>query len=284
MKISIRPAPYVWGVYLAAFFIFMFAPLVVVAVFAFNAGTFPAPPWKGFTLEWFTALNALGSGKPGVLQDSGMLRAIGNSLFVGLVVAVISVAVGTANAFLLERFNFRGKNLLSVAVIWPLVIPGVILGTSILSFASDVAGLLETATGQDMDWLRPSLPLVIMGQLSFTITLATLVIAARLRRFDPTLEEAAADLGASNGRVLTRITLPFLRPAMIGAGFVCFLMSVENFNTTLMLVGSQPTLPIYMFGQLRDGATPAINAVSLLLMSVTLIGIIALASGNRRQP
>lgn len=272
-----------WSVYISAFFIFMFAPLVVVAVFAFNAGTFPAPPWKGFTLEWFTASNALGSGKPGVLQDWGMLRAIGNSGLVGLIVAIFSVAVGTTNAFLLERFTFRGKGFLSVAVIWPLVIPGVILGTSILSFASDVAGVLEASFHQDMDWLRPSLPLVILGQLSFTITLATLVIAARLRRFDLTLEEAGADLGAGARRVFTKITLPFLRPAMIGAGFVCFLMSVENFNTTLMLVGSQPTLPIYMFGQLRDGATPAINAVSLLLMSATLLGILGIAFRDRNK-
>jgi spermidine/putrescine transport system permease protein len=170
------------------------------------------------------------------------------------------------NAWVLERTEFRGKTFLAMMMLWPLVIPGVVLGISILAFFSRLANGLEDWLQTDLDFLRPGLSLVILGQLSFILTIATLIIAARLRKFDRSLEEAAFDLGASRARVLRTVTLPFLRPALIGAGLVALLMSFENFNTTLMLVGSDAPLPITMYGQMREGATPAINAVSLLLM------------------
>jgi spermidine/putrescine transport system permease protein len=254
-----------WKLYIAAFYIFLFAPLLVVAIFAFNASPFPSPPWKGFTLEWFIGSGDV-FGKPGVLVDPIWLDTIANSFKVALPVALLAVIVGTVNAWVLERAEFPGKTLLSMMMLWPLVIPGVVLGISILAFFSRVANGLEDWLQTDLDFLRPGLPLVILGQLSFILTIATLIIAARLRKFDRALEEAAFDLGASRVRVLRTITLPFLRPALIGAGLVALLMSFENFNTTLMLVGSEPPLPITMYGQMREGATPAINAVSLLLM------------------
>ncbi|MEE1611776.1 ABC transporter permease [Microvirga sp. CF3016] len=255
----------VWKLYIAAFYIFLFAPLLIVAIFAFNSSPFPSPPWRGFTLEWFTGSGAV-FGKPGVLLDPIWLDSIGNSFKVAVPVALLAVLLGTVNAWVLERAEFRGKTVLAMMMLWPLVIPGVVLGISILAFFSRVANGLEEWLQTDLDFLRPGLPLVILGQLSFILTIATLIIAARLRKFDRSLEEAAFDLGASRARVLRTITLPFLSPALIGAGLVAMLMSFENFNTTLMLVGSEPPLPITMYGQMREGATPAINAVSLLLM------------------
>ncbi|QFU17470.1 ABC transporter permease [Microvirga thermotolerans] len=254
-----------WKLYIAAFYIFLFAPLLVVAIFAFNASPFPSPPWKGWTLDWFVG-DGSAFGKPGVLMDPIWLASIGNSLKVAVPVALLAVLLGTVNAWVLERAEFPGKSLVAMMMLWPLVIPGVILGISILAFFSRVANGLEEALQTDLDPLRPGLPLVILGQLSFILTIATLIIAARLRKFDRSLEEAAFDLGASRAHVLRTVTLPFLRPALVGAGLVALLMSFENFNTTLMLVGSEPPLPITMYGQMREGATPAINAVSLLLM------------------
>ena len=251
--------------YVAAFYLFLFAPLATVAVFAFNASPFPAPPWRGFTLEWFTGTGAV-FGKPGVLRDGAMLASIGNSLKVALPVSLLAVALGTVNAFVLERAEFPGKRLLAMMMLWPLVIPGVILGISILAFFSRLANGLEGWLERDLDVLRPGLTLVVLGQLSFILSLSTLIIAARLRRFDRSLEEAAFDLGASRLRAFHTVTLPYLRPAMVGAGLVALLMSFENFNTTLMLVGSEPPLPVYMYGQMREGATPAVNAVSVLVM------------------
>jgi spermidine/putrescine transport system permease protein len=254
-----------WKLYIAAFYIFLFAPLLIVAIFAFNASPFPSPPWRGFTLEWFTGTGTV-FGKPGVLTDPIWLDSIGNSFKVAVPVALLAVLIGTVNAWVLERAEFRGKTVLAMMMLWPLVIPGVVLGISILAFFSRVANGLEDWLQTDLDFLRPGLPLVILGQLSFILTISTLIIAARLRKFDRSLEEAAFDLGASRARVLRTVTLPFLSPALIGAGLVALLMSFENFNTTLMLVGSDAPLPITMYGQMREGATPAINAVSLLLM------------------
>jgi spermidine/putrescine transport system permease protein len=254
-----------WKLYIAAFYIFLFAPLLIVAIFAFNASPFPSPPWRGFTLEWFTGSGAV-FGKPGILMDPIWLSSIGNSFKVAVPVALLAVLLGTVNAWVLERTEFRGKTFLAMMMLWPLVIPGVVLGISILAFFSRLANGLEDWLQTDLDFLRPGLSLVILGQLSFILTIATLIIAARLRKFDRSLEEAAFDLGASRARVLRTVTLPFLRPALIGAGLVALLMSFENFNTTLMLVGSDAPLPITMYGQMREGATPAINAVSLLLM------------------
>ncbi len=254
-----------WKLYIASFYIFLFAPLLVVAIFAFNASPFPSPPWRGFTLEWFTGTGA-GGAKPGVLVDPIWLDTIANSFKIAIPVALLAVFIGTVNAWVLERAEFPGKTFLSMMMLWPLVIPGVVLGISILAFFSRVANGLEDWLQMDLDFLRPGLSLVVLGQLSFILTISTLIIAARLRKFDRSLEEAAFDLGASRIRVLRTVTLPFLSPALIGAGLVALLMSFENFNTTLMLVGSEAPLPITMYGQMREGASPAINAVSLLLM------------------
>ena len=250
------------GGYVAAFFVFLFVPLIVVAVFAFNDANYPAPPWRGFTLDWFVG----GHGRTGLFTDQPLLRSVGTSLIVALSVTMLSVVVGTANAFLLERAQFRGKSALSMLMLAPLVIPGVILGISILAFASRLAQFADDLFGLDLDFLRPGLPLVVVGQFSYIVSIATLTIAARLKRFDGTLEDAAFNLGASRGAVLWTVTLPYLKPALIGAAAISFLMSFENFNTTLMLVGSDPPLTVMMYGRMREGASPVLNAISLLLM------------------
>ena len=250
------------GAYVAAFFVFLFVPLAVVAVFAFNDANYPAPPWRGFTLDWFVG----GQGRTGLFADAPLLKSIATSVWVASAVTVLSVAVGTANAFLLERVAFRGKSALSLLMLAPLVIPGVILGISILAFASRLAQFADDAFGLELDLLRPGLPLVVLGQFSYIVSIATLTIAARLKRFDATLEDAAFNLGASRAAVLWTVTLPYLKPALIGAAAISFLMSFENFNTTLMLVGSDPPLTIMMYGRMREGASPVLNAVSLLLM------------------
>ena len=277
-----RPANTLWRLYVAAFYLFLFAPLVMVAIFAFNASVFPSPPWKGFTLAWFIGTGAE-FGKPGVLRDRAMIGSIVASFKVAVPVALLAVVLGTTNAFVLERSRFRGKNIIAMMMLWPLVIPGVILGISILAFFSRLANGLEDWLQRDLDVLRPGLWLIMLGQLSFILSLSTLIIAARLRRFDRALEEAAFDLGATRLRVLRTVTLPYLRPALIGAGLVALLMSFENFNTTLMLVGSEPPLSVYMYGQMREGATPAVNAVSLLLMLFAGGVVAAAALGSRRS-
>jgi len=267
----LRVSTVVYGV---LFFAFLFLPLAVVAVFAFNDAPYPAPPWRGFTLDWFIGHD--GAERVGLFADGPMLASLWTSIVVALWVTVLSVLVGTANAFLLERANFRGKSALSMLMLAPLVIPGVILGISILAFASRLAQFADDTWGLELEFLRPGLALVVLGQFSYIVSIATLTISARLKRFDLTLEDAAYNLGASRGAVLWTVTLPFLRPALIGAAAISFLMSFENFNTTLMLVGSDPPLTVMMYGRMREGATPVLNAVSLFLMVASAIIAISL--------
>jgi spermidine/putrescine transport system permease protein len=251
-------------VYAVAFFAFLFLPLAVVAVFAFNDAPYPAPPWNGFTLDWFLGGNS--SPRRGLFADKALLTSIWTSVVVACWVTVLSVCVGTANAFLIERTRFRGKQVLNLLMLAPLVIPGVILGISVLAFASRIANLADDVWGLELEFLRPGLPLVVLGQFAYIASIATLTITARLKRFDVTLEEAAYNLGASRMAVLATITLPYLQPAIVGAAAISFLMSFENFNTTLMLVGSDAPLTVLMYGRMREGATPVLNAVSLALM------------------
>ena len=264
-------------IYGLAFFAFLFLPLTVVAVFASNDAPYPAPPWRGFTLDWF-----FGSlkGRTGLFSDAPLLASLWTSVVVASWVTLMAVLVGTTNAFLIERSRFPGKQALSLLMLAPLVIPGVILGISILAFASRMAQLADDLWGLELDFLRPGLPLVVLGQFSYIVSIATLIITARLKRLDITLEEAAYNLGASRVAVFATITLPALRPALVGAGAISFLMSFENFNTTLMLVGSDAPLTVMMYGRMREGATPVLNAVSLFLMLASA----ALASTLLRQP
>lgn len=260
--------------YVTLFFVYLALPLTVVCAFAFNNSVFPSLPWEGFTMKWF-----FGTEAPfiGVFHERSIVRAIGTSAFVAVWVAGLAVAVGTCNAFLFVRHDFRGKGFLYILMLLPLIIPGVILGISILVFASSVANTLEDATGLWLDGLRPGLILVILGQFSFITTFATLVISARLQKFDLSLEEAALNLGATKWGAVRQVTLPFLLPAIIGAGVVAVLMSFENFNTTLMLVGSDAPLTITMFDKLKHGSTPVLNAVSLLLIVASAaLGLLSL--------
>ncbi|MEA3292223.1 MAG: ABC transporter permease [Pseudomonadota bacterium] len=262
-----------YGAYIAWFYLFLAAPLVVVAVFAFNDSLFPSLPWNGFTLDWFT-----GDSEPrlGLFHDKAILESIGISAFVAFWVTLLSLFVGTCNAFLFERYDFRFKELLYMLMLLPLVIPGVILGISILVFSNSAVNWIDEAFNLEIEVLRPGLLLVVLGQFAFITTIATMVLSARLRKMDRSLEEAAFNLGATKAAVLRTITLPYLKPALVGAGIVAFLMSFENFNTTLMLVGSDSPLTITMFDRLREGSTPELNAVSLLLMTAS--GLLALVS------
>ena len=261
---------FAYGAYVALFFVYLALPLTVVMVFAFNDSQFPSLPWQGFTWNWF-----FGDTRPmiGAFYERSIVRAIGTSAWVALCVSLASVAVGTTNAFLFNRYQFRGKGVLYVFMLLPLVIPGIVLGISILVFSSTVANGLWDIAKIDLEVLRPGLVLVILGQFSFIATIATLVISARLQKFDRSLEEAALNLGATPLTAIRTVTIPFLMPALVGAMVVAFLMSFENFNTTLMLVGSDAPLTIAMFDRLKEGSTPLLNAVSLLLT----VGFSALA-------
>lgn len=262
----------VYQCFIAVFFVFLLLPLVVVVVFSFHDATYPSLPWKGASTIWYT-----GDSSPyiGLFNDDNLLSSVLVSVQVAIGVTLVSTLLGLSNAHLLIRFQFRYKELLSVLMLIPLVIPGVILGVSILVTSSTMANWVDDVWAWEWEWARPGLLLVIFGQAAFITSITTLVILARYRRFDPSLEEAALNLGATPFNAFKAVTLPFLRPTLVSAAIVGFLMSFENFNTTLMLVGSDSPLTVEMYQRVREGTTPVVNAVSVALMlgSTVLAGL-----------
>jgi len=268
-------------VYMILFYIFLFSPLVVTCVLAFNDSNFPSLPWNGFSLDWFFANT---EERIGIFNDSANLRSIWISIQTAFFVAIFSLTMGTIGAFLFEQENFRFKQGFYFLALTPLVIPGVILGISLLLATNTAGTYVENTFGIDVALFRPSFWLVVVGQFSFISTFVLIVVSARLKKFDKSLEEAALNLGATRFEVIRLITLPYLKPALIGAGAVAFLMSFENFNTTLFLIGSDTTLPINLYLQVRDGSTPIINAISfLLIVSTSIMAIINLIFTKKEQ-
>ncbi len=259
---------FTFKLYVCLFFIFLFAPLIVTSILAFNDSNFPSLPWNGFTLDWFIGNSEK---RLGIFNDTDNLLSMWVSAQTAFFVSVFSLLVGTLGAFLFEREEFKYKQFFYFLALTPLVIPGVILGISLLLAVNSAGLFFEDNFALDFEILRPSFWLVVLGQFSFITTFVLLVVSSKLKKFDNTLEEAALNLGASKIDAIRYIIIPFLKPALLGAGAVAFLMSFENFNTTLFLIGSDTTLPVNLYLQVRDGSTPVINAISFLLIMGTSI-------------
>lgn len=250
------------GAYLVLFFGYLFLPLGIMAAATFNSSRFPTvTPWMGFTLGWFQAL----------WEDQRMWAALGTSLIVGAGVIALAVPLGLAAALLLDRLHSRAKTFLYALMVSPLLTPGVIVGISTLVFWREWFGV------------SGGLFLTVVAQSSFIAAYAMLLFSARLERFDPALEEAALDLGATHGQVFQRITLPYLMPAILSAALLAFLQSFENYNTTLFVRGLDTTLTVYIATKVRTGLTPAVNALSLVLIALTILGAVVYEILRRRE-
>ena len=241
-------ASLVLGIYLCLFFAYLFLPLLVIATAAFNDFVQPtAIPWRGFTLKWFEQL----------ARDERMIDGLKNSVVLAAAVTAASVPLGLAGAMVVSRGAQRVSGLLYTVLLSPILIPGVVLGISTLVFWREigVSGGLFTAGA---------------AQASFISSYAMLMFLARLARQDRTLEEAALDLGASPWFVFRRVTLPFLMPSLIAVMLLAFLQSFENYNTTVFSIGGQHTLVTEIGSRLRFGLTPAINALAVIFIGLTI--------------
>lgn len=252
----------VLDLYVGLFLLYLFAPLLVMSLAAFNA--YPQPSltqWRGWTLGWFAAL----------ATDSRLLQGLANSVLIGLGVVALSIPLGLAGALLLTRLESRLGGLLYGIMVSPILTPGIILGISTLVF-----------------WGRLGVPggllLATFAQTSFIASYAMLLFMARLQRQDRALEEAALDLGASPWLLFRRITLPFLAPTIATAALIGFLQSVENYNTTVFAIGGEWTLVTEIGSRFRFGLSPAINAVGVLFVALTVIGATLWTVLRRREP
>jgi spermidine/putrescine transport system permease protein len=252
---------FLFHIYMALFLIYLLVPLLVMSGAAFNDSKLPTViPWKGLTDRWFIEL----------WNDNRVWIAFRNTLFVALGVVAISVPIGTAGAILINSVSGRWRATLYGLMVAPILIPGVVIGISTLLFWSH----LSVGSG---------LHLSVLGQVSYIASFVMLLVLARLQSFDPGLEEAALDLGASHGQVMRRILLPHLYPAIGAGAAIAFFQSIENFNVTLFTRGGADTLTVYVFSKVRSGITPTINALALLLILVTLFAAFYYEVSRRRR-
>ncbi len=251
------------GLYLVIFFTYLLGPLVIMSMTAFNSNPFPTiTPWDCFSFEWFQVL----------ANDERILRAILNSVIIGLGTVVLSVAMGLAASLILTQIWPRWRSTYYTIIIAPILIPGVVLGISTVVFWDRLSRILGPATDA---LFHNGIFLTILGQSTFIASYTMLVFVARLQRYDPGLTEAALDLGATHVQAFRKILLPFMRPAIASAAVLAFLASFENYNTTTFTFGRYPTLTIELAQKVRYGINPSISALAFIIVSLTVFGALA---------
>ena len=249
---TISRRPLFLSAYSFLVFAFIYLPILVLVVYSFNRDGVGGFPPRRFTFDWYRQL----------IADSSLWDSVLNSLFVAAGAVVVSLTLGLLAALALDRADFPGKALFRRFVLLPLILPGIITGLSLLMFAV-AAGLGRGLTA------------VFFGHGTALISVATTEIFAGLQKLDRRQEEASLDLGATPWRTFWRVTLPNLRLPLVAAGLLIFTLSMDEIAVTFFLIGSDNTLPLEIWGRLRRGITPEINAIStfILFVSIALITI-----------
>jgi len=240
-----------WAVFV---YIFLFAPIVLLVLFSFNANQYGTFPFTGWTTDWYGQ----------VFSDYQIKDALSTTLKVAAEVTVISTVVGTAAAFPLVRSRLPFRSGVRIGFTLPIMIPGLLIGVSLL--------VLLTSTFH----FQLSPQTAVIGQSVYTTPFVLLLVAARLQGFDPALERAASDLGANTFKRLRHVVLPLIMPAIFAGALFAFTLSLDEFIITLFLIGAHNTLPIYIYTQVKFGITPEVNALASLLLAASLT-LIALA-------
>ncbi len=241
-------------VYLGVILLFLYVPIVVMAVMSFNASPLYALPLE-LTLDWYRALASNHK-----LIDAGI-----NSLKLAVMTTVIASLLGTAAALAFFRYEFPGKRLLQILLYPPIAIPWLIIGTSMLIFFFWIG-------------IGRGLHAMLLGHVALALPYVVIVVSARLAGFDRTLEEAARSLGASPLQVLRYVTLPYLLPGVVAAGLFAFAVSFDQFVVSYFLaVPGVSTLPVEIYTAIRKGFTPEVNAIATLVISVSMVLLLAVA-------
>jgi len=253
------------GLSLVIYF-FLWAPVVVIIVFSFSKNKYGVR-WDGFTLEWHAALMA----------NEAVKDALTRSLIVACVTVVISTIIGTITGYGLYKLHFKGKLFLRTSIVLPIVFPSVVTGAALLVFFTR---FIQIPLGY---------PSIIIAHIVFSTPLAVFVILGRMQRFDWSWEEAAMDLGATRFRTFLRVTGPTLSPAIAASAMLIFPWSFDDFVITYFVAGiGSTTLPIYVFSQLRFGATPVLNTIGTLFVVLTMAAIVIMhflqKKGDNQRP
>jgi len=250
--------------YATIVFAFIYLPIVVLIAYSFNRDGVGGFPPRHFTFHWYQQLFA----------DGAIWQAVLNSLIVASASVVLALTLGLLAAFALDRANFPGKALFRRLVLLPLILPGIITGLSLL--------MLFRAAG-----VKLSLLTIVLGHGTALISVATTEVFAGLQKLDRAQEEASLDLGANYWQTFWRVTLPNLRLSIIGAALLIFTLSMDEIAVSFFLIGRDNTLPLEIWGRLRRGITPEINAISTIIFVFSLAAIVTwyrLRAGAEAKP
>ncbi len=240
-------------------FLFMYFPMVVVLLFSFSP-TRTIVGLSGMTLKWYQEL----------FQDRALLTAFWHTVLVGLSAVAIALVFGTAGAFFVTRVSFPGKGVFRALVMLPFLLPGIIMGLTLLIFIRNLGIQLSMLT-------------ILMGHVSFTTPLVMFQVSSRLLRLGPTYQWAAYDLGANPVQTFWYVILPMIRTALIGAGLLAFTVSFDEIVISFFLTGTWMTLPVYIYGMLRFGLSPKIYAISTIILFLSLVLIMFMARYTGRN-
>ena len=232
-------------------FAFLYLPIVVLVVYSFNGAGVGGFPPRDLTLNWYRTL----------FEDGAIWDSVGNSLLVAAAAVIIALGLGIPAALALDRAQFPGKALFRRLVLLPLILPGIITGLSLLM-------LFNTAQ------VKLSLLTIVLGHGTALISVATTEVFAGLQKLDRSQEEASLDLGANYWQTFWRVTLPNLKLPIIGAALLIFTLSMDEIAVSFFLIGRDNTLPLEIWGRLRRGITPEINAISTIIFGFSLVAIV----------
>jgi spermidine/putrescine transport system permease protein len=235
-------------IYVAFIFLILFLPLVVLVLFSFAKSGDLRFPITGLTLHWYQT----------VFSDSSVLSGIRASLAVAVAVGLVVTCVGTPAVTLLSRHRFKGSGLVTALILIPAALPGLVIGVSLLNLFGDIHTTLSLVT-------------VTVGQIVYCIPFFYLIMSARLRRFDRTLEDVATDLGAGPLQRFRRVIAPLTAPAILGAALVVLALSWDEFQITFFTIGDQNTLPLVIWSRARRVIDPSVNAIGTLMIAGSLV-------------
>ena len=272
------------GIYISIFFLYLFGPLIIMSVTAFNSAEFQSiTPWECFSFRWFNEGKIAYDGQrlAGLAADRDLHVGFVTSLFIALGVVTLSVPIGMAAAIVLTQVHSKLRTLFYSMSIMPVLFPGVVIGISTVVFWDRIATLGGEGIISELG--RNGIFLTILGQTCFISTYCFLIFVARLQRFDTTQEEAALDLGASQTQVFMKILIPYLMPAIGSSAVIAFLASFENYNTTVFSILSEQTLTTVIATKVRLGISPAISSLAFVIICLTLIAAILYEFFRRRQ-
>ena len=238
--------------YCILLFIFLLSPIVIIVLFSFNASRAGSFPMAGLSIKWYKE----------VIKSAAFISAVKNSVYVAISTSFFSVLIGTLASFGLTRYSFKLKNVVKLLVLLPITIPPLLIGISLLSYFNIIKIPLSLFT-------------VTISHLVFCIPFVILVMNSRLEGFDFSVEEAANDLGANRLQTFRYVTFPIMRSSVIGVGMLAFALSFDEFLITFFTIGADNTLPLVIWAMLRRGISPAVNAISTLVLIVSLLLILA---------